>query len=643
MKLEHHLCLLKNGNTIISPDGKPISNEFYEYALGIVLKWVESECATTDYKKIMWYVDNRDIKNTALRIYDLIWDRKFGEKFRFLSDIPLAFIYVIGYYIDNSDDDLINYPLSCIMAGLLTFFLPYPSLIKDYLKRSFFQGCVEEDGFNYITFLLNEDKDFYSDNKPDYFEAYKCAEILLHNSSTKHIRCNGYLYALAAFRSAEVPLNKSLLIIKRQFKGKSIYEVDELDVESNTTELLSLVLLLEINAKYKQDVIPVDIDKMYEALISDTNQDYFKQKMIYWVAMNYIYGTNNNRQVEKGIYIIKNYITSKDLIKLAGATLAKIYLDGYYEIAPDYEEAYAIALYTYEKSEFSPARTRLGYQELVDIMNKACDYRDAKKLIAPLSKLYNLDIQYIDILKLKDLLISMVGKTEYNYLLDEHISEKAKQTLINAKNKEKIIDTFNNVFYIGAHKEDKLFYKPHEVNNIFICSHNPEEITTYMDEIIKHLNYKNMSDGWPIIEFRKLKNDTTKKRHLGVAGLFRKLETYKSLEKDIFVFIDSFDYLISRLDTQKQELLKEYMKLYNYHFICAAPNIDKYIDEYEDLVKTRICMQCDNLKEKSIKMVGDDITKVLNGQNHLFIKNESLFFYPRRLLIEGRDFLFKDS
>ncbi len=325
MKYTHYIYKLENGLKIITPNGKEITKEEYDEHSSSVLCWLEIANPTA----FKFLRPNNVIKDveSLFRIFDeIVVRRKFPRDLLNLNGI--TFIYVIGYFIQNSREP-IEPLLAHLMARALMKWLPNSQLIEEYLLMSADSGNIEDA----CTLLVqySEERTFYKIKK-NVSGALKYGEFVYNNflDDRRNVRYKG-LYAKALFESdPKGNVNKAVDIML------------DIVLKERNLALDTLIDLLEILSKEKVDR-EIDFKELESIIYSEEHWNQGRYKAQYWLAKCYISGVNRRKNVKVAIRYLKDIINHDvDMMAEAGASLAELYYNGD-GVYVDYDEAFFIA------------------------------------------------------------------------------------------------------------------------------------------------------------------------------------------------------------------------------------------------------------------------------------------------------------
>ncbi len=127
---------LKSGHTIITPDGKPMSEEQFQEYFSFCCDWLK-DVNPEAYEEIKPTPDAKSYGSMVHQMLIGLLHNKEGWPLRYYLDPrPLAFFFVVSYYIQKEDRERIDPFLARTLGHALLEWLPQPELVVHYLDIS---------------------------------------------------------------------------------------------------------------------------------------------------------------------------------------------------------------------------------------------------------------------------------------------------------------------------------------------------------------------------------------------------------------------------------------------------------------------------------------------------------------------------
>lgn len=644
MQYKHHYFKLSSGHTIITPQGKPITeNEFKEY-FSIVSDWLK-QVRPNAFDEINPVADNNESYATMLNnmfnayLYDPV-EGGIQEKY-FLDKRTLAFIFVTSYFIQKENKENINQLLSHVMAHSLLQWLPHHNLIEHYLSISAKEGehCDLSDAFLLVR-LYCPNIGFHNYGFPnDINKALDYATLLYNNPLNKHKVDNyDYAYVRALFEKDRKNAAKCIEIIDKKLNKYNI------EYENHTNVLLNY-LILELEIASKEKVLSINLDMNYIEDFLDEQSDYSARKNqgYYWLAQCYINGKNNNKNVDKAISLLTK-IKDPYLYKKAGAAFAKLFLEGN-GVDLDAREAYDIAEMADSQANIHGYIRDKTNKEIDEVMYQAHLKMIQENYINFLSYVLDKPIHYVNEENIDFVLKFHLSDEDFNYLKDGYSADdeyetKRKEIIRKLRHpvvRKELLEACNQMIYVGTDKsgyENYLNFE--ECGNMFIHGTCGAGKTWYLYSIFKRLKQKETANKvnicfWSFkpFEFEGWCDDyLVKNPH----EFIEKISKYKkNSDAHSVIFIDEFsDFMFELTDKEKEMLINLFKESEsnNMTFISCSQNMTSALDEFGEYVKTRVCMLCSRANESKL-MIGSEAALSIKSYGKLYIANNSVPGYMR--------------
>lgn len=411
MKYTHYLYKLPSGHAIVTPHGKAITEAEYKEYFEIISKWLE-ETRADIYDEIKPYTINQkncgEMLNKMFETY-LRPDQRLSVRY-FLDKRTLAFIYVVSYFIQKENKEIVDPNLSHVMGHALLRWLPIVELIEHYLEyatRNYLSDYVVLTNM-YCPNYGHHDYGF----KKDVNKAFVYATNLAINQPKPHILNDfDYAYARALYELDHENAEYCIEIIDEKLNKYNI----ESDSYHAYVLLDYLILELEIASKTKCININLDLNYIEEIITKHANFIY-KSTGYYWLAQCYITAKNNDRNVQKAIELLTK-IDEPDLYKKAAIKIADLYLNSP-DIAHDATEAFSILKIANMQANLSEYARDMNKDEMSFNMKLAHDAQTKQRYISFIRNLTGCQIKDFNLDEVKVTLRMNLLTEEYEYLMN---------------------------------------------------------------------------------------------------------------------------------------------------------------------------------------------------------------------------------
>ena len=279
--MDYKLYKLDNGRVIVTPFGKPITEEEFLRYFDAASSWLK-EVRPSAYRKIS--PDPKNEKTSGWMLCKMfnayLYDPEVGgvKERHPLDERVMAFIYVLSYYVQASKSESIDPFLSHTMGNTLLEWLPIPELVEGYLSESaeIGKGCNLSDALRltelYCPKIIYEHPSF----RKDLGKALKYGKWMYENPFNDHgVNHYDYVYAFVLFLNGSSKESMAIVLDKLN---------QEVDEERMGNLLAYLSLGLEIEATDESQTGRISLS-LAEELIEEGKADhpYFARKCEAWL------------------------------------------------------------------------------------------------------------------------------------------------------------------------------------------------------------------------------------------------------------------------------------------------------------------------------------------------------------------------
>ncbi len=343
---EFKTLILPSGHPIVTPTGNPITQEEFHHYFQVTCDWLK-EVRPESFESIKPSLNK---KNYASMLNEMFiaygYDPLEGgtmERY-YLDERPLAFIFIVSYYIQTEDKEDISPLLSHILGNALLNWLPILELVEHHLSISARSGETSDgvtmaeafgSGTRYRRWGFPFDKS----------KALEYATLAYESSSHQHDEKPfyvDYVYAKALFEFSKRNAARSMQIIREKLAWYQ--RTKESEYASNIAPFLALGLEISSNVRLPE-ALRIDLTFARKYLERTKSNWLSISECAYWLALCYIRGKNNPKNIPEAIHLLTTRIKNPSFSKLGAVALAQIYLDGN-SIAKDPAKAYSIAYYS---------------------------------------------------------------------------------------------------------------------------------------------------------------------------------------------------------------------------------------------------------------------------------------------------------
>ena len=637
MRYAYYLYKLSSGHTILTPKGKTITKEEFSEYFDIVCKWLK-DVRPNLFNDINPQKDSRrygEMLNEMFEAYQ--YDPiEGGVQERYFSDLrTLAFLFVVSYYIQKENEKVLSPQLTHVMGNALLEWLPISKLVEYYLSLSANPdyGSNTSDGYTLFR-MFNQDRFFTLKGfEKNDEKAFKYAEMNYTNPLNRHDCNNSDLaYAKMLFKKDKyLYIDDVLRIINEKLENYNLEDENDQCVLRHY-----FIFQLEVSSKIKNANIDIDLDYAEDYLLNKVGYSLFKSEGLYWLAQCYISGLNNSKNVEKAKELLLK-INDPYMYKRAGASLAKIYLDAF-----DYEQALTVATIADYQGTRHCLGDPLSEKELDEALQKATQKAIEARYVRLMRRILQEPIHSVNIQGIDTWLKINLEENEYDFLMNEYDFDDDSQrdvfvAIINKLRNPAIIRRLNKecnkMIYIGTNEKDEDRYLSFEqAGNIFIHGWPGSGKTWYFNAAYRRLKekecYKPLGIAfWSFkpFEYENWCHDELVEEANGFIKTIKCLLIAEKAQK--VIFIDELTLLLKGLSQEDKKWLIDLMrhsKENNICFICSSQNMAYFMDEFDELATTKICMGFSKKEEDSKKMIGSDKATTIEKYGEMYVLNQSL-------------------